>query len=162
MSPTVTVHCMHCGKIHQQMVDCATHARDLLLAQIAELTTRNADLNAANIKIRNHSAEVTEQMHKVAGDSARKIDLLERELTALQKDFKAVRADARKWRLFTGSSRIRVLGTAGLAGDKRGYAHVGLEIWTTYEHPSVADEKTRALSILDKYLDIAQLTQADQ
>ena len=159
--------CTECGAPRHPMQDCGTaaasRARPEPLSEVEALTKRNAELNAANIKIRGQNAELVRRLHDLAGSSSLDIDRLKRELAALQKDFAAVQSDARKWRLFTGAARIRVLGTAGLAGNRNGYAHMGFEIWTTSEaHPMVANEKVRSLEMLDKNLEIARLTQADQ
>lgn len=167
--------CTECGTPFHPMQDCTTAASGRaaradrkseaasLEAQVEELTKQVAELTAANIKIREQRADVAERLSKLSTRAANQVDALSGELAALQDDFSAVQADARKWRLFTGSARIRVLGSAGLSGDKNGYAHMGLDIWTTSEtHPMVAHEKVRSLEMLDKYLEIAKLTQADQ
>ncbi len=65
-----------------------------------------------------------------------------------------VEEDAARWRAFIGSARIRMLGSAGLNGDRDGYAHLGLEIWTKHPGDCTADNKL-AREWLIKYTDIA-------
>ncbi len=68
--------------------------------------------------------------------------------------------DARRWRAFRGSARIRVLGSAGLTSDSQaakdnpGYAHLGLEIWTKYPGDH-AKENALGRDWLTTYADIA-------
>ncbi len=68
--------------------------------------------------------------------------------------------DARRWRAFRGSARIRVLGSAGLTSDSQaakdnpGYAHIGLEIWTIYPGDHTK-ENALGQEWLTKYADIA-------
>ena len=71
--------------------------------------------------------------------------------------------DAARWRAFIGSQRIKPQGSAGLNSPQRNnYAHMGLEIWTTYDrdYPQTlldemdADNAT-GRDLLTKYADIA-------
>ncbi len=68
--------------------------------------------------------------------------------------------DAKRWRAFRASARIRALGSAGLRDtpgpqdDTPGYAHLGLEVWTMYPGDHTK-ENTLGRDWLNKYADIA-------
>lgn len=67
--------------------------------------------------------------------------------------------DAGKWRaLFYGSARIRMFGSAGLAGNidpngqpYDGYAYICLELWTKHEAPTLPSTS----AYLERYVEIA-------
>lgn len=71
--------------------------------------------------------------------------------------------DAERWRGFIGSARIKPQGSAGLGEPQPGYyAHMGLEIWTTYDRdysPKLLEQMDASTALgrewLTKYADIA-------
>jgi hypothetical protein len=71
--------------------------------------------------------------------------------------------DSNRWRAFVGSGRIKPQGSAGLnAPMSENYAHMGLEIWTTYDRDysekllaQMDDETARGRDWLTKYADVA-------
>jgi hypothetical protein len=73
--------------------------------------------------------------------------------------------DAARWRALLGSARIRPMGSAGLERpEPNGYAHMGMEIWTTYGKPGEFDfSESNALGIkwLTTYADIARAEQSE-
>ena len=75
--------------------------------------------------------------------------------------------DAARWRALLGTARIRPLGSAGLkTPENRNYAHLGLELWTTYGRDYSAEliermDRENAIGIewLTKFADIAMAAQ---
>lgn len=73
------------------------------------------------------------------------------------------RVDAARWRAFVGSARIQPQGSAGLNDPMPNhYAHMGLEIWTTYDRdysPELLEQMDSATALgrkwLTQYADIA-------
>ena len=71
--------------------------------------------------------------------------------------------DAARWRAFVGSARIKPQGSAGLNAPMAGnYAHMGLEIWTTFDgecSQKLLDQMGASTALgrewLKKYADIA-------
>jgi hypothetical protein len=67
--------------------------------------------------------------------------------------------DAKRWRAFIGSARLRMFGSAGLVElQPEHYAHMGMEIWTKYGRPGEYDfteENKLGIEWLTKYADIA-------
>lgn len=108
-----------------------------------EATAKAAAKSDAPMKLMLAPAPIT-PAPKDAETIIKLIDSQSAELTAL-------REDAEKWRTLIGAARVRVMGSAGFgyAGrepDARGYRHVGIELWTTYNlanHTELA-EKERA------------------
>jgi hypothetical protein len=75
--------------------------------------------------------------------------------------------DSNRWRAFVGSARIRPQGSAGLNWPLgKNYAHMGLEIWTTYDR-GYSDEMLAKMDAatatgrdwLTKYADVAVAAQ---
>jgi hypothetical protein len=83
-------------------------------------------------------------------------------------DLEQLKIDAARWRALIGSGRIRALGSAGLYMDTKhqkhsGYAHLGLELWTTNPEPltkkmqgMLARERETGVLWLTAYVDIAR------
>jgi uncharacterized protein len=74
--------------------------------------------------------------------------------------------DATRWRALLGSARIRPIGNAGLANpEPNNYAHLGLELWTTFSAKGNEDGLIRANELgadwLTRYADIALAAQAE-
>lgn len=73
------------------------------------------------------------------------------------------RVDAERWRAFIGSARVEPQGSTGLNDPMPNhYAHMGLEIWTTYDRdysPALLEQMDSATALgrdwLTKYADIA-------
>jgi hypothetical protein len=71
--------------------------------------------------------------------------------------------DAARWRAFLGSARIEPQGCAGVNEARQDhYAHIGLEIWTTYSRdfkPELLEKMDRSTALgrdwLTKYADVA-------
>lgn len=91
----------------------------------------------------------------------------------LVRRLKAAELDAARWRAFLGSARIKPQGSAGLDSDKdpngnpfNGYAHMGLEIWTTSDrdHPpelleQIDHDTALGRRWLTRYADVARAAQ---
>lgn len=90
-------------------------------------------------------------------------------LSTLQLDLAFATKDADRWRAFVGSARIKMQGSAGLnEPEPNNYAHIGLEIWTTYDRnysQALLDQMDKGNALgrdwLTKYADIAVAAMID-
>ena len=71
----------------------------------------------------------------------------------------ALRVDAERWRGILASERIRPMGSAGIdsPGD---YAHLGLELWTTYPESPEKQNNKIGIDWLTKFADKCRVIQA--
>jgi hypothetical protein len=102
------------------------------------------------------------------GEAADRIEELERQLAAAQTTAQQDSRDADLWRGLIGSARIRPLGCAGIKQpEERGYAHLGMELWTVYgtsmndeQLERVAKENALGVEWLTKYATISAAMQS--